>query len=94
MIVTPKIKFDLSIWNIECTYIVSLHTSITMEKRFWYVWFLLNKIDFACRIDSNLKLGFIAFESKNNLYIEIYCSIHFYVNVFKHKAVYIQLTYK
>jgi len=39
---------------------------------------------FASRIDSNLKLGFVVFESKRDLNTQIYCSIHFHVNVSKY----------
>jgi hypothetical protein len=51
-------------------------------------------IDFASIIDSNLNLGYVAFESKHDLDTEIYYSTHLYENVFKYKSLYIQLTFK
>jgi len=35
---------------------------------FLYVWTLLSKIDFSFTIDSNLKLWYVAFDSKSNFY--------------------------
>jgi len=43
---------------------------------------------FCLRIDSNLKLVFVAFESKHDFYTEIHGSTHFYINVSKHKPLY------
>ena len=57
-----------------------------------YVCLQRSKIDFASIIDSKLKIGFLAFESKHNFfYTKIYFSTHFCSNVLKHKPPYIQL---
>ena len=45
-------------------------------------------------MDINLKLEFVVIESNCDFYSEICCSTHFYVNIFKHKPHYIQLTFK
>jgi hypothetical protein len=42
---------------------------------------LVIRIDLSFRIDSNLKVEFVAFESNNEFYTEIYCSGHSYINV-------------
>jgi len=42
---------------------------------------LPSKIDFVSIIDSNLKLGFVALDSKRNFHTHIYDSTHYNVNL-------------
>jgi len=55
-------------------------------------WFFFIRIDFASRVDSDLKLEFVAFASIRVFYTEIYCSNLFHVKVSKHKSFYLKLT--
>ena len=48
-----------------------------------------SKIDSVSIIDFSLKLQIIAFESKHDFYTEVYYSSHFYLNISKHKPLYI-----
>jgi len=50
---------------------------------------ILTCLIMAKRIDSNLKLEFGTFDSKIDFNTQIYCSIHFYMNISKHKSLYI-----
>jgi hypothetical protein len=45
-------------------------------------------IDFDSRIDSNLKLRYVAFDSKRNFYTQIYYSTNLYVNLSKSPNIY------
>jgi hypothetical protein len=47
---------------------------------------LSSRIEFSSTIVNNLKLEFVAFESKRDFYTEIYFSAHFYINASKHKS--------
>jgi len=40
-----------------------------------------------------MKLGFVAFDSRIVFYTQIYSSTYFYMNVSKHKSLYIQPTF-
>jgi len=42
---------------------------------------LSSRIDFVSKIDSNLKLGFVALDSKRNFHTRIYDSTRFNVNI-------------
>ena len=63
------------------------------ESRKWFepvktdldMWVMLIEIDFASKIDSNLNLGFVAFDAKNNIYTQVHCAIYFYMTISKHK---------
>ena len=51
------------------------------------------RIELILFLELILKLGFVALDSRLDVYIQIYSSTHFHINISKHKSLYIQLAF-
>jgi len=66
---------------------------LEMLNLFWHIWLLCNRIILLLKIDSNLKIEIKVFYFKIDFHVKNHCSIHFYIDMCKHKSFLVQFNF-